>query len=312
MKPFERLPFSELREKPRLPHGFAETPAHEVVVESEHFGTTRVHYREIGSGPPLLLVHGLMTSSYSWRYVFAPLSQNYRVIAPDLPGAGRSDKPDVCYSAPALARFLIELTDALGIRGTRVIANSLGGYLAMRAALLDAGVFCQLVNEHSPGIPEPRLRALSLSLALPGARSALAAFVRRDVERWAHRNVHYFDETLKSREEAREYGAPLASTEGSRAFVRWLGDALRPSDLHEFSAELARRRDQGEGFPIPLMLLYARQDPMVPPRVGEELSRLVPDARFVWLDDTSHFMHIDSPERVLEMVAPFLLSSPRM
>ncbi|GMV15394.1 MAG: alpha/beta hydrolase [Polyangiaceae bacterium] len=305
MKPFTRGAFAELPETPRVAHAYAKSQPRTLELDSRAFGRHAVHLRELGEGPPLLLIHGLMTSSYSWRYVLEPLSRSFRVIAPDLPGAGRSAKPDVPYTAAAMARWIIELTDALGIRGCRTIGNSLGGYLCMRAVLEDPQVFTRLVNIHSPGTPDARLWALHAALAVPGVRAALARFVRRDPQRWVHRNVHYFDESLKSLEEAREYGAVVASPEGSRAFVRYLGETLDPRAMRDFVRAVGRGP-----FPIPLQLVYARQDPMVPPRVGDELAALLPGAELHWLEDTSHFAQVDSPERLLAVVEPFL-SSPR-
>lgn len=305
-EPFRRLPFEEIPDIPRREHALARAETRHVVVRSAHFGEHRVFLREAGEGPPLLLIHGLMTSSYSFRYVIEPLSRHYRVLVPDLPGAGRSDKPDVAYSAPALAEWILELVTALDVRGTRCIGNSLGGYLCMRAALRDGAVFSRLVNIHSPGVADARLRALHLALALPGPGRALAWYVRSRPERFAHANVHYFDESLKSREEAREYGQPLETEAGARAFVRYLAECLDPSELSSFGRDLERRRAVGEKFPVPLQLIYARRDPMVPPRVGRALSALVPSAELVWLEDTSHFAHVDSPERLLDVVLPFL------
>ncbi|MBI3267381.1 MAG: hypothetical protein HYZ53_00045 [Planctomycetes bacterium] len=64
----------------------------------------------------------------------------------------------------------------------------------------------------------------------------------------------------------------------------------------------------GAGFPVPLLLMYARRDPTVPPRFGETFRERIPDARFVWLDEASHFAHVDAPERLVphlvEILAP--------
>jgi pimeloyl-ACP methyl ester carboxylesterase len=278
-----------------------------VTVASSAFGPIGIHVREAGAGAPLLLVHGLMTTSYSWRYMIEPLAHTRRVIAIDLPGCGRSDKPaGARYFAPALATFLLELVAALGVRGCDVVGNSMGGYLCMRAALADGAAFRRLVDIHSPGVPDWRYRALGGALAVPGMRAALSWWVRRAPQRWAHKNVHYFDESLKSLEEAAEYGDPLASADGASAFVSYLGDAFRPRDIAAFVAELGARRDAGTPFPVPLLLLYSRRDPLVPPRVGEALQALVPSARLEWLEDTSHFMHVDTPEPVLRALADFL------
>jgi pimeloyl-ACP methyl ester carboxylesterase len=304
-QPFTRVPYAQLPAEPRVPHRFFDTEAHEIDLSSAAFGRIRTHYRTFGSGPNLVLLHGLMTSNYSWRYVLEALGAEYTLIMPDLPGHGDTGQPtDRRYTGPNLATWLIEVVRALGLEGSPIVGNSLGGHVVMRAVLREPELFANVINIHSPGIPEWRLWALR-GLDVPFAQRALAWVVRRDPKRWAWRNVHYYDETLKSIEEAEIYGAPLASVQGSRAFARIMADILRPGDVRRFVDELARRRDRGQSFPIPLQLLYARHDPMVPPRFGEALHRLVPDAELVWIDDSSHFPHVDSPERV----APMLLDT---
>ncbi|MDQ3033620.1 MAG: alpha/beta hydrolase [Myxococcota bacterium] len=305
-KPFQRGRFRDLPERPIRAHPYFDVASETVTVETAELGRTRAHVKVCGSGPPLLLVHGLMTSSYSWRYVLEPLGRLYTLYVPDLPGSGRSDPVSGSQDPDALASWLGALQRALGIRGSRVIGNSMGGYLCMRLALRDPDSMSRLVNVHSPGVPEPRLHALRAALAMPGVKHALAWWVRRDPERWSFRHVHYFDESLKSLEEAREYGRPLSTPEGSRAFVRHLSETMAIEPIVAFSRTLAERRARGEGFPIPLLLLYAERDPMVPPRLGELLAELIPDARLVRLRDASHFAHVDAVERFLPPVIEFL------
>jgi pimeloyl-ACP methyl ester carboxylesterase len=304
LRPFEQLPFEDVPDSPRVPHGYFDTRSEEIELDSVPFGRVRVHVRVSGSGPALMLVHGFMTSSYSFRYVIAPLAEHFTVYVPDLIGAGRSSKPDVHYGADALATSIGETMTALGIRGASVVGNSLGGYLCMRLALRDQGAIGRLVDVHSPGIPTGRMHALRVALAItPGWRALVDWMVRRDPERWVHRNVHYFDETLKSREEHREYAAPLRTVEGRRAFMHMLHESLAVTDMAGFAHELA---SLGGTFPIPLLLLYARSDPMVPPIVGEKLHRLLPSAEMKWIERGSHFMHVDAPGEFVEASLPFL------
>ena len=266
-------------------------------------GTTRIHVREYGAGEPLLLVHGLMTAGYSWRYVLESLGAQYRLVIPDLPGAGRSDYPDVFMGPDVLAGSIVALIDALGIRGTKAIGNSLGGYLCMRAAMRDPGAMSRLVNEHSPGVPTGRMRALRWAMRLLPSWRLVDRMVRKNPERWVHRNVHYYDETLKSREEHREFAIPLRERAGRRTFYRHLRDTLDVRAMKQFVAAL-----QARTFPIPLLLVYAKTDPVVPPSVGDRLRTLVPSAAFIQLTEGSHFAHVDAAPRFIEAVTPFLTS----
>jgi len=233
----------------------------DVVVSSPHFGRVRTHVPPLRQGPPLLLVHGLMTSSYSFRYVFEPLGAHFETIALDLPGAGRTDKPDVSYGSRELATFLGE--------AMRERASTVARWWQLDgAATRDVARARRAGGDVAPRRPAlarlatARMVALSAVARLPIFAPAVDRLVRRDPEAWAHKNVHYYDETLKSLEEAREYAEPLRSPEGRRAFAAHLRDALagRPT-----CATFERRLRALNGtFPVPLLMIYARRDPMVP------------------------------------------------
>jgi pimeloyl-ACP methyl ester carboxylesterase len=299
--PFEQLAFEAIPETPRKPHDYAATTARELTHDSRPFGRIAIHFREHGSGPPLLLLHGLMTTSYSWRYVVKELGERFRVIAPDMPGCGKSGKPEARYDAASLAAWVSEFVDAAEIRGCVAIGNSLGGFVMMRAVLDDPSLVARLVNMHSPAFPEARYFALHAALAIPGVRGLLARRIQKDPLRWAHAKVHYSDETLKSLEEAHAYGDPLATPEGVRAFIGYLAGAVAPHGFARLVDDLAERE-----FPVPLQLLYAKEDPLVRPENGARLAKLVPKAELVWLDRSSHFAHVDTPREVLDAVVPFL------
>jgi pimeloyl-ACP methyl ester carboxylesterase len=171
----------------------------------------------------------------------------------------------------------------------------------MRAAQLDPGAIGRLVNLHSPGLPTARMVALQWAFRVLPGRWLIERLVRRDPERWVHRNVHYYDESLKSREEHREFAAPLATPAGRRAFYRHLHDALDVREMRRFEHRLASER-----FPIPLCLVYAERDPVVPAIVGDRLRALLPQAEFIRMERASHFAHVDAAARFAEVIAPFL------
>lgn len=307
-RPFKQLAFRDLPAFPTRPHAWNLSEDRFVEFDSEPFGPFRCRYREFGqgkAGKALLLLHGLMTTGYSWRYVVEALAKRFRVIVPDLPGHGRSSMPPRGYSGPGYAAWTLELMRALDIWGAPVVGNSLGGYIVMRAAIQQPSAFERVVSIHPPYKSSPRFYALRAAMGIPGSHRVLDSMVRANPMKWVHRNVHYFDETLKSREEAEEYAEPLSSKEGRRAFAALLANSLNPRDLDDFAMRLKFARRNG-GFPVPLQLIYARQDPMVPPDHGEALAEAIPDAQMIWLERSSHFAHVDTPELVLGAMEGFL------
>jgi pimeloyl-ACP methyl ester carboxylesterase len=290
-----------------VPHRYFETEALEVSLGAGPFAGTRVHVRRHGEGPPLLLVHGLMTSSYSWRYVLEPLGRRFTCYAPDLPANGRSGRPlEVPYSPVNLASFLGEVQRALGIRGCAVVANSMGGYVAMHLALSDPLSMSRLLNLHAPGVPELRIAALSAAFTIPGTEALARWLFGRSPLRWAHANVHYYDESLKSLEEAREYGALLGERSGAQGLVKYLKETMAIGPMRAFHRQLSERRTGGEPFPVPLLLLYAQRDPMVPPRFGRAFAEAIPSATLIEIGEASHFAHVDAVERFLALTLEFL------
>ncbi len=301
-KPFVRGRFDALPAVPPIPHVFHDAECLTLPMQSASFGAIDVHVRRYGKGPPLYLVHGLMTSSYSWRYAFAHLGEHFTCFALDLPGAGRTTRNiDRPYSPTALATLIGEVQAALDIRGCPTIGNSMGGYLCMTLALDDPGAMSRLLNLHSPGVPELRLDALAAILAVPGAHALLRSLIRRDPLRWVFRNVHYYDEHLKSLEEAHEYGDVLADRDGAQVLVKYLGETMHPRPMRAFQAGLTERKQRGQAFPIPLQLVYADRDPMVPPRFGEVFREQIPGSELVTMSDASHFAHVDAAARFAAM-----------
>ena len=302
MRPFEQLPFAELPELPRRPHGWLDLPVQRVTTESEGLGTVDWAYRRVGQGPPLLLVHGLMTTGYSFRYLVDRLKDRRTLIVPDLPGAGdtvASGRMGPEAVADALAAF----QEAVGIEGCDVVGNSMGGYLCLWLVLRHPRSVGRLVDLHGPAFPEARLWALQAVIRLPGAQAILGALVRRDPRRWAHKNVHYWDESLKSLEEAAVYGDVLATSRGLGGFVAQLRDMMDPRGLVRLQRALRDRRGR---LPVPVQLVYARHDPMVSPAVGAQLAEQLDGVELVWLEEGSHFAHVDATDAFVASVAEFL------
>lgn len=271
----------------------------------------RVRHKALGKGPPLVLVHGLMTSSYSWRYVMEPLSKTYRVLVPDLVGSGATDKPlDLVYSVANVARFLAAYVRAVSREPVYLVGNSLGGLYAVRA-LLDEGerLARRFVLMHAPGYPSARTRLLNALLGAPLLGSALASLVAKVSHRWPRtfvaRNVHYLRDDMMSDEEAAEYGRLFATPEGARVFTRILHESVDPREHASIIAELRARARAGTPFACPTRILYARRDVMVPAAFGPMFHADIPGSELVWMDDASHFLQVDAPERTVTEIVSF-------
>src|SRR6185295_4764499 len=104
--------------------------AHDLVVDG-----IRLHVTEAGRGPALLMLHGLTATHVNWEHTMAAFSSRFRVIAPDLPGHGHSEKPDAPYTIDFFAGMMRSLGRELGIDEAVVLGNSLGGQIALQMAL---------------------------------------------------------------------------------------------------------------------------------------------------------------------------------
>src|SRR3978361_2185032 len=112
-------------------------PVHEVAPPSLQFRTIhgyRRAFRVAGSGPVILLIHGIGDNSTTWSSVQSTLAQRFTVIAPDLLGHGKSDKPRADYSVAAYANGMRDLLSVLDIERVTVVGHSLGGGVAMQFA----------------------------------------------------------------------------------------------------------------------------------------------------------------------------------
>lgn len=298
--------YNDLPETPTRPHTYFALESVDVSVKHpEREAPIRIHCKVAGRGRPLLLIHGLMTSSYSFRYVIPALAQKYRVIVPDLIGAGRSESPtDLSMSPPSMANLISALISALEIEPPYLVGNSLGGYYALWFSVLFPHQVHRLIVMHAPGFPQLRISLLHSLLAFPLSRMALRWMMCQDPEGFVARNIHYHDASLLSREEAREYGAIFRDRDRTEAFLRILSESLDPRFMRELAEQLVARRDDQRAL-IPIRLFWAREDVMVPPNFGLRYQKLLPDAELIWFNEASHFLQVDDPDRTIQELMKF-------
>ena len=157
---------------------------------------------------------------------------------------------------------------------------------------------------HSPGFPELRVRALKWASALPGAEALYRKLVTRSPERFVAKNVHYHDPCVMRVEAAKHYAGIFRNSARTRIFWKILTETLASDHMREFIKKLTH-----EGPPLskqlPICLLWAHKDAMVPPSFGPRYKCLLPDSKLVWLENTSHFMQVESPELVVDEIKKF-------
>lgn len=298
---------AKLPDHPPVPHSWFEHADHTVVVDAPalHPRALTVHYREAGptepgSDPramPLLLVHGLQTSGYSWRYVLDELARTRRVIVPDLVGSGRSDSPgSFGYDPLHMASMLDELRRALGVERWMVVGNSLGGiYAACHAAEHPASVD-RVAIIHAPGFMD-RGPLLGLELVRRGLMPAAGS---RAFGPWlVHRYLRYHTRGMKSREEVEEFSRSWGTAEGRLAAFHVIRDALAPERAAELPQILGRVEQDA-------LLVWARNDTLIPPATAERWLEHLPTARLDWIDESSHFTQVDQPAATVAALEPFL------
>lgn len=256
----------------------------------------RTYLRRAGAGRPLLLLHGLGASSYSWRFALPEFARDYEVFAPDFPGFGRSEKPwSFDYSIAGLHAWLIALMDELGLERARVAGNSMGGVVALWAAMETPARVERMALLGTPAYPENRPRAL-WPLGWPVLGPLLESMLGETSLRWLAKST-FVDQSKVTEELIAEYGEPLKTAAGRRAVAEFIRHAV-PADYRE---RIVRYREVSQ----PALVLVGESDQMVGSAGAERLARDLPNARFVCLERCGHAPQEDAPERVNALLTDF-------
>jgi pimeloyl-ACP methyl ester carboxylesterase len=271
----------------------------------------RVVYRVAGTGPALLLVHGLFEDALTWRKVIPRLARTHTVIAPDLFGHGESDAPaGVDYYSPSgHAGTLRDLLDVLGHDHVTVVGHSLGGGIALsfaynyparvqRIALISSGGLGREVH--------PLLRTLSL----PGASTALRLLTFRPT-------LGLLAAVARLVKTA---GAPKAAR-GVRALQLVLTNAggrqRRTALLTTVRAVIGHRGQRACALDrlhllrlVPTLVLWGTRDRMIPAHHASAAVASNPGAELVLLDGTGHLPHLTRADLVAERLSSFINACP--
>ena len=257
-----------------------------------------IAYRELGSGAPVVLLHGWPTSSFLWRNVMVPIARRNRVIAPDLPGFGASDKPvDLTYDFELFEETINELLAALDVSETGLAVHDLGGPIGLhwavnqparvtKLALLNTLVypdFSEAVMAFIKACSEPALREQLTSPA--GLEAAMGLGLADD--------ANLTDEVIAGVRE------PFGDDDSRRALAA-AGIGLRVEGFAEIERGLPSLR-------MPVRIIYGERDRILPD-VAQTMARVkqdLPQAEVTALPDCGHFLQEEEPDRIGAELARF-------
>ena len=262
-----------------------------------------VGVRRGGSGPVLLLLHGIAGSSLSWVPVMDRLGHEFTVVAPDFVGHGHSAKPSGDYSLGNLASWTRDLLEILGIDRATVVGQSYGGGVALQFAYQYPERCERLVLVDSGGLGRDVSWLLRL-VALPGADLVMPILFPSFVGSWGDR-VACFASRLgirhpSAREIWRAYRS-LTDEETRQAFVRTIRSVIEPGGQAVAAKDrlyLAER--------LPVLIVWGEVDRIIPVAHAYSAHEALPHSRLEIIPGVGHFPQSEDPEAFAELVRDFV------
>ncbi|MGN6372365.1 MAG: alpha/beta fold hydrolase [Solirubrobacteraceae bacterium] len=267
----------------------------------------RAIYHMVGSGPPVVLIHGMLNSSRHWRSVALRLAERHTVIAPDLIGHGDSATPRGDYSLGAHASSIRDLLAVLGVERATIVGHSLGGGVAMqffyqfpqrteRLVLISSG---GLGHEVSPLLRTASLPGASLLASLATHRRLLAtldaAGERLSAVGW--RRAVYLQAIVRALRPLEQPGARKAFLHTLRSVIDVHGQRVNASDRLYLLEDM------------PTLIVWGERDHTIPLAHGRAAHQAAPGARFQSLPNVAHFPHLEHPQALADVLLDFIGST---
>jgi pimeloyl-ACP methyl ester carboxylesterase len=267
----------------------------------------RVIYHMIGSGPPVVLIHGMVNSSRHWREVALRLAERHTVIAPDLIGHGDSATPRGDYSLGAHATSIRDLLAVLGVERATIVGHSLGGGVAMqffyqfpqrteRLVLVSSG---GLGREVSPLLRSATLPGISALLSL-AAHPRLLSGLRHagdSLSRSGSRQGVYLQAIARALRPLEQPGARTAFLHTLRAVIDVRGQRVSATDRLYLLAGM------------PTLIVWGERDHTIPLAHGLAAHHAAPNSRFETLPTAAHFPHLEDPAGLAVLLGDFVATT---
>ncbi len=261
---------------------------------------------DVGTSETIVLIHGMAGSSRTWREAMPALSRQHRVVAPDLAGHGRSDKPSGDYSLGAFASGVRDLLDRLEIDRATVVGQSLGGGVALQFAYQFPERCRRLILVSSGGLGREVSWMLRL-LALPGAELVLPVLAPAVVAEQGNRLSRWLrDRGIRAERWAEMWLAysSLAEPESRHAFLRTLRAVVDPGGQAVDASDRLYLTET-----IPTLIVWGDADDIIPVGHAHAAHEAMPGSRLEIFENVGHFPQVEAPERFVEVITDFITST---
>jgi pimeloyl-ACP methyl ester carboxylesterase len=260
-----------------------------------HLGHRLLSYVDLGVGEPVVLLHGAPTWGYVWHSIVAPLAAGRRVLVPDLPGYGWSDRSDrFDRTLPRQTQAILELLDCLELDRVTLVGHDLGGAVALRLAALVPDRIRGLVLIASACYDAARLPALDDLTHADRPREFPPAACERRLRSVFRRGTA----TRISAPVLQGLLAPWRTDVGRVSLARDVA-AIEPGGTLELTPWLPR-------LAVRTLVVWGERDPLRSIALGERLAFDMPRARLIRIPNARHFVMLDRPEALLAQLLEFI------
>jgi pimeloyl-ACP methyl ester carboxylesterase len=251
-----------------------------------------------GKGPVLVMVHGWGGSGDDFSPLFGHLPQNCRAIAIDLPGCGRSDKPDAAYDVPYFVSFLKSLCDAMGLRKIVLVGHSMGGLFAVHFVGAHPEMVDKLILVAPYGMAAED-GVMLLAARLGSLLDLLFRFNNRLLIRWALQKSIFYRPTGRMLRAAVTSGMSIVGRLGSRALAHITRAVVGQDHVEGLLPHI--RQDT--------LLLWGNKDKVLAPRYAAKFMELLPHAQFASIKDSGHVPMIEKTGETARLFSEFVTHS---
>ncbi len=272
-------------------------PSAELEVEHKFVEAAGIkwHYVEAGAGEPVVFLHGLPESWFSWHYQIEDVSEEYRVIAVDLKGYGQSDKQDGDYTSRGVANELIALFDIIGLEDFSLVTHDWGTVIGDHIASTIPDRIVKYVRMQAPVLKidptkHPQFELFRNQDLATSIMSQARIFITQVYESRTVQKISPDDmEGIIS-----EFSRPGVAEAVPRYFRDFV---LESEDV---------RLERFVKMTFPVLVLQGEKDPAQPLWYFEGIESVFPDVKLQIVEDAGHFTELEKPEEVSKDILDFL------